>query len=207
MELCTAPPPGSTVICAGELGPVIPRTFAPAPGWPPGGHRITAPREDARGPAKTWVYRGLRAAGGPAITRGAPSRTSAACQDFLHQAERANPEGAIYVITGNLSSHDSTSTRAWLEDHPRIRHAFIPKGRLPAEPAQGLAADRPPPGAGRAGLRRPCRDRLRHPGWPPPSSTPAPGRGSGDGPSPNTVPTADALYTPFEERSTRTALK
>jgi hypothetical protein len=34
----------------------------------------------------------------------------------------------IYVITGNLSSHDSKSTRAWLEDHPRIRHAFIPKG-------------------------------------------------------------------------------
>jgi hypothetical protein len=31
------------------------------------------------------------------------------------------------VITGNLSSHDSKSTRAWLEDHPRIRHAFIPK--------------------------------------------------------------------------------
>jgi len=32
------------------------------------------------------------------------------------------------VITDNLSSHDSKSTRAWLEDHPRIRHAFIPKG-------------------------------------------------------------------------------
>ncbi len=31
VELCTAPPPGSTVICADELGPVIPRTFPPAP--------------------------------------------------------------------------------------------------------------------------------------------------------------------------------
>src|SRR5947208_10013496 len=31
------------------------------------------------------------------------------------------------------------------------------------------------------------------PGWPPPSSTPAPGPGSGDDPSLNTVPTADAL--------------
>jgi hypothetical protein len=43
------------------------------------------------------------------------------------RAEQANPEGTIYVITDNLSSHDSKSTRAWLEDHPRIRHVFIPK--------------------------------------------------------------------------------
>ena len=57
-----------------------------------------------------------------------PSRNSAAYQDFLQRAQQANPEGAIYVITDNLSSHDSKSTRAWLEDHPRIRHAFIPKG-------------------------------------------------------------------------------
>ncbi len=32
------------------------------------------------------------------------------------------------MITGNLSSRDSRSTRAWLAGHPRIRHAFIPKG-------------------------------------------------------------------------------
>ena len=47
---------------------------------------------------------------------------------FLQLAEQANPEGTIYVITGNLSSHDSKSTRAWLEDHPRIPNAFVPKG-------------------------------------------------------------------------------
>ena len=39
------------------------------------------------------------------------------------------------------------------------------------------------------------------PGWPPPSSTPVPGPGSGDDPSLNTVPTADALYTSFKEPS------
>ena len=32
------------------------------------------------------------------------------------------------VIIDNLSSHNSKSTQAWLEDHPRIRHVFIPKG-------------------------------------------------------------------------------
>jgi transposase len=115
------------VICADELGPVIPRTFPAAPGWSPGGHRIKAPLEYSRGPEKTWVYGGLRVADGQAVTLCAPSRNSAFYQDFLQLEEQANPEGTIWVITDNLSSHDSKSTRAWLEDHPRIRHAFIPK--------------------------------------------------------------------------------
>jgi hypothetical protein len=118
VELYTAPPLGSTVICADELGPVIPRTFPPAPGWSPGGHRIKAPLEYSRGREKTWVYRGLRVADGQADTMRAPSRNSAAYQDFLQLEERANPEGLTYVITDNLSSHDRKSTRAWLEDHP-----------------------------------------------------------------------------------------
>ncbi|MFE2972820.1 helix-turn-helix domain-containing protein, partial [Streptomyces sp. NPDC059340] len=33
VELYTSPPDGATVVCADELGPVIPRTFPPAPGW------------------------------------------------------------------------------------------------------------------------------------------------------------------------------
>jgi hypothetical protein len=57
----------------------------------------------------------------------ASSRNSTAYQDFLQLKEQANPVGTIYVITGNLSSHDSKSTRAWLDDHPRISHAFIPR--------------------------------------------------------------------------------
>ena len=73
MELYTAPPAGSTVICADELGPVIPRTFPSAPGWSPGGHRIKAPLEYSRGPEKTWVYGGLPVAGGHAVTMCASS--------------------------------------------------------------------------------------------------------------------------------------
>jgi transposase len=120
--------PGSTVICAGELGPVIPRTFPPAPGWSPGGHRIKAPLEYARGPEKTWVYGGRRVASGQEVTMCAPSRNSSCYQRFLQQVAGANPDGQIMIITGNLSSHDSKATRAWLQGHPRIRHAFIPKG-------------------------------------------------------------------------------
>jgi hypothetical protein len=107
VELYTAPPPGSTVICADELGPVIPRTFPPAPGWSGDGHRIKAPLEYSRGPEKTWVYGGLRVADGQAVTLCAPSRNSAFYQDFLQLAEQANPEGTIWVITDNLSSRPS----------------------------------------------------------------------------------------------------
>ena len=56
-----------------------------------------------------------------------PVPNSAFYQDFLQLEEQADPEGTIWVITDNLSSHDSKCTRAWLEDHPRIPHAFIPK--------------------------------------------------------------------------------
>jgi DDE superfamily endonuclease len=116
------------VICADELGPAVPRTFPPAPGWSPGGHRAEAPPGYSRGPEKTRVYGGLRVRDGQAVTMCAPSRNSAQYQRFLQQAEDANPAGTIYVITDNLSSHNSVSTREWLLDHPRIKHAFIPRG-------------------------------------------------------------------------------
>ena len=74
------------------------------------------------------TYRSIAAADGQAVTMCAPSRNSEYYQRFLQKAEDANPDGQIVIITDNLSSHDSKSTRAWLEGHPRIRHAFIPKG-------------------------------------------------------------------------------
>lgn len=40
----------------------------------------------------------------------------------------ADPTGPIRIVTDNLSAHRSVPTRAWLEGHPRIRHAFIPVG-------------------------------------------------------------------------------
>jgi hypothetical protein len=39
--------------------------------------------------------------------------------------------------------HNSLSTRTWLEDHPRIRHAFIPVRGVLAEPEGGMVADLP----------------------------------------------------------------
>jgi hypothetical protein len=46
----TTPPPQTTVICADELGPVIPRSFPPAPGWTADGHRVKALLDYGRGP-------------------------------------------------------------------------------------------------------------------------------------------------------------
>jgi transposase len=117
-----------TVLCADELGPVIPRSFPPPPGWSLDGHRIKAPLDYGRGPEKTWVYGGLRVADGKTLTCTAPSRNSLNYQRFLALVEQANPTGELAVVTDNLSSHTSVSTREWLVEHPRIRQVFIPKG-------------------------------------------------------------------------------
>ena len=103
-----------TVVCADELGPVLPRTFPPAPGWSADGHRVKAPLAYSRGIEKTWVYGGLRVADGQAVTLTAPSRNSANYQRFLALVERTIPDGEIAVVTDNLSSHTSVATREWL---------------------------------------------------------------------------------------------
>ncbi len=68
VELYTDPPSGSTVVCVDELGPVTPRSFPPAPGWSPDGHRIKAPLEYGRGPDKMWVFGALRVEDGKSLT-------------------------------------------------------------------------------------------------------------------------------------------
>jgi hypothetical protein len=107
------------VICADELGPVIPRSFPPSPGWSTDGHRIKAPLECGRGREKTWCM----APCGPATARRSRSprpRNSVGYQRLLAAVEQAKPTGEIAVITDNLSSHSSFSTRTWLAEHPRI---------------------------------------------------------------------------------------
>ena len=120
------PADGSTTICPDELGPGVPRTCPPAPGWSVDGHRSKAPLESDRGRAKTGVYGALRVRAGHELTRCAPSRTSKGYIALLTDSEAANPTGDLSVITDNLSSHDSVATNTWLAAHPRIHHVFIP---------------------------------------------------------------------------------
>jgi len=115
-------------ICTDELGPVVPRTFPPAPGWSPNGHRIKAEMDYGRGPEKTWVYGALRVRDGKELTRCAASRNSKGYIALLADIEADNPNGDIFIISDNLSSHNSLETRTWLEGHPRLHHVFIPTG-------------------------------------------------------------------------------
>jgi transposase len=128
VTLYTCPPGNATTVCVDELGPVIPRTFPPAPGWSPGGHRIKAPLDYSRGPEKTWVYGALRVRDGQALTFTAPSRNTVGYREVLEQINTANPDGAIHVITDNLASHKSPPIQAWLAAHPRVQQVFIPVG-------------------------------------------------------------------------------
>ena len=116
------------MICVDELGPVIPRTFAPVPGWSPDGHRIKAPLEYSRGIEKTWVYGALRVCDGTAITLTAASRNTAGHRRLLEAITAANPVGDLYVIGDNLASHKRPPIQEWLAAHPRVQQVFIPKG-------------------------------------------------------------------------------
>ena len=116
------------MICVDELGPVTPRTFPPAPGWSADGHRIKARLDYGRGSEKAWGYGALHPPTGQTLTMTAPSRNSDYYCQFLSQVEAAHPEGTLFIITDNLSSHLSRKTLTWLADHPRIQPVFIPKG-------------------------------------------------------------------------------
>jgi hypothetical protein len=107
---------------------VSPRTYPPAPGWSPEGHRIKAPLEYGRGPEKVWVYGALRVRDGDALTLTHCSRNTEGYLRLLQAVERANPSGKLYLITDNLSSHKSPPIREWLEKHPRLEQVFIPVG-------------------------------------------------------------------------------
>ena len=68
-----------------------------------------------RGPEKTWIYGALRVRDGKERTRSAPARNSKNSIALLTAIEADNPQGDLYLITDNLSSHTSLETRTWLE--------------------------------------------------------------------------------------------
>ena len=65
------------------------------------------------------------------LTHIAPARNTAGYLDLLNllsALDRDNPEGDLYLVTDNLSSHTSGPIRDWLAAHPRVRQVFIPVG-------------------------------------------------------------------------------
>ncbi len=128
------------VVCADELGPVIPRTFAPAPGWSPDGHRIKAELDYSRGPEKTWVYGALRLADGHEVNhdRSIPQQRPLLC----HHTTVSPPEVGWKTTLASGCPHFDRC--------------------LLAQPARRLVADLPQSRPGRPVLRRPRRNRPRH---------------------------------------------
>jgi len=139
----TSPPEGATTICVDELGPVIPRTFPPAPGWSPTGTRIHTPREYSRSPEKVWVYGALRVRDGQAMTLTTRSRNTADYLQLLEAIAAANPDGDRYLISDNLSSHKSPPIQAWLAaKSPRAARLYSCRSLL-AQPPGALVAHFP----------------------------------------------------------------
>jgi len=160
----TSPPAGATTICVDELGPVIPRTFPPAPGWSPTGTRIHAPLEYSRGPEKVWVYGALRVCDGQALTLTTRSRNTAGYLQLLEAIAAANPTGDLYLISDNRSSHKRPPIQEWLAKNPRGAARLHPRRGLLAQPPGALVAHVPACGVRRADICRRWGDRSRHGG-------------------------------------------
>jgi hypothetical protein len=124
----TSPPAGVTTSGVDARGPVIPRTFPPAPGWSPTGHRLHAPREYRRGPEQVWVDGALRVRDGHTRTLTTRSRNTAGALQLLKAIAAANPTGERSLISDNRSSHKRPPLQDWLAETPRVQHLFIPVG-------------------------------------------------------------------------------
>ena len=107
---------------------MTPRNVPPAPGWSPDGHRIKVPLDYERGLEKVWVYGALCVRDGQTLTQTAPSRNTAGYLALLQALDLAHPQGDLYLVMDNLSSHSSGPIREWLASHPRIQQAAIPVG-------------------------------------------------------------------------------
>ena len=107
---------------------MVPRTYPPSGGWSRDGRRIKAPLEYSRGAEKVWVYGALRVRDGHELTVSSRSRNTAGYLCLLDAIDIANPDGELYLITDNLSSHTSWPVVQWLAAHPRFHQVFIPKG-------------------------------------------------------------------------------
>jgi hypothetical protein len=84
--------------------------------------------EYSRGDDKAWVYGALGVRDGQTLTQTAPGRNTAGYLTLLQALDQAYPTGELYLIADNLSSHTSAPIQAWLAEHPRVHHAFIPVG-------------------------------------------------------------------------------
>jgi hypothetical protein len=140
------------------------------------------PLDYERGPDKVWIYGALCVRDGQTVTQTAAAGTTT-YRAFLKTLDHAYPQGDLYLVADNLSSHSSGTIRDWLADHPRIQHAFIPVGAAWLNLIEGWW-------------------RIFRRGQPPFSSIVTPGPESGAAHCHPTGACADASPIAFEERRT-----
>lgn len=86
------------------------------------------PLDYERGLEKVWVYGALCVRDGQVLTQTAPARNTTGYLALLQTLDRTYPQGDLYLVADNLSSHLSGPISDWLAEHPRVQHAFIPVG-------------------------------------------------------------------------------
>jgi hypothetical protein len=111
-----------------DRGPLVPRTFPPAPGWSRSGHRIQAPRDAFRGDETVWVYGALRVRDGQHVTVTAPARHPVGDRKLLTLRDEATPDGELHLVSDTLCRHTSGPLQAWWGQHPRVHPVPIPTG-------------------------------------------------------------------------------
>lgn len=81
-----------------------------------------------RADEKVWVYGALRVRDGHELTVTAPSRNTVGYLKLLTIIDQANPQGALNLVSDNLSSHTSGPIQEWLAAHPRVHPVPLPTG-------------------------------------------------------------------------------
>ena len=116
------------MVCVDELGPVTPARFPSGSGMVAG----RTPHQSASGiqprPGQGVGLRRSAVEDGKSLTFTSRSRNSKGYLKLLEKIERAIPTGPYLPDRRQPQTHKSALVREWLEEHPRIEHAFIPKG-------------------------------------------------------------------------------
>jgi transposase len=119
------PPPGGTVVCVDELGPVAAKAY-PGPSWADDRHRPHFKPDYSRH-GYVWAYGALAHRTGEACIETADARNTATWLHFLDRLESFVPEGEVYLIVDALPLNWTLDTMLWTWGHPRFRFVPLPK--------------------------------------------------------------------------------
>ena len=122
MKLYREPPANTHVLCIDEMGPTAAKTYR--------GQRYALRRPyveaDYGRRGKVWTIGAFEPSTGQALTKCYDRRNSPSFLDFLTLVDVAWPNGEVFIILDNLSTHKTLDVLLWALAHPRIRFLFQP---------------------------------------------------------------------------------